>query len=406
MSVPNLDQRRRHPLETAYPQLAACCLSLALLASPALAETKAAETREQASDAPPEASNQAEQGLGEDPSHERPFQEEKIADQPVLRFPPPDASGQQSYPYLQLNGLIEAGWVHIDPYEGPAASEWLISTLELGMTFQPHPWVTLEASGLYEDNGQTPLELDVAQLKIGPPAGPWFLAGGQFYLPFGRYESNMVSDPLTLDLGENREIGAALGFEYASLFGAAYSYQGERLGQQGGGLDEWGAEVGYAGKPNGYPLTLAVGYISDIGDSDSLYPLVEDNDRIGGLALSVLFEAGPWTLIGEYVAATQPFDDSAGEALAGQSPAAWMLEVAYQFDLFTKEAQIALGYQGSREALALELPEVRGLATFNLGIYRYTTLQLEWALDQDYGESAGGTGNSGNGFTAQIAVAF
>ena len=294
----------------------------------------------------------------------------------------------------------------IDPYEGPAASEWLISTLELGMTFQPHPWVTLEASGLYEDNGQTPLELDVAQLKIGPPAGPWFLAGGQFYLPFGRYESNMVSDPLTLDLGENREIGAALGFEYASLFGAAYSYQGERLGQQGGGLDEWGAEVGYAGKPNGYPLTLAVGYISDIGDSDSLYPLVEDNDRIGGLALSALFEAGPWTLIGEYVAATQTFDDSAGEALAGQSPAAWMLEAAYQFDLFTKEAQIALGYQGSREALALELPEVRGLATFNLGIYRYTTLQLEWALDQDYGESAGGTGNSGNGFTAQIAVAF
>lgn len=406
MSVPNLDQRRRHPLETAYPQLAACCLSLALLASPALAETKAAETREQASDAPPEASNQAEQGLGEDPSHERPFQEEKIADQPVLRFPPPDASGQQSYPYLQLNGLIEAGWVHIDPYEGPAASEWLISTLELGMTFQPHPWVTLEASGLYEDNGQTPLELDVAQLKIGPPAGPWFLAGGQFYLPFGRYESNMVSDPLTLDLGENREIGAAMGFEYANLFGAAYSYHGERLGQQGGGLDEWGAEVGYAGKPNGHPLTLAVGYISDIGDSDSLYPLVEDNDRIGGLALSALFEAGPWTLIGEYVAATQTFDDSAGEALAGQSPAAWMLEAAYQFDLFTKEAQIALGYQGSREALALELPEVRGLATFNLGIYRYTTLQLEWALDQDYGESAGGTGNSGNGFTAQIAVAF
>ena len=274
------------------------------------------------------------------------------------------------------------------------------------MTFQPHPWVTLEASGLYEDNGRTPLELDVAQLKIGPPAGPWFLAGGQFYLPFGRYESNMVSDPLTLDLGENREIGAALGFEYASLFGAAYSYHGERLGQQGASLDEWGAEVGYAGKPNGYPLTLAVGYISDIGDSDSLYPLAEDNDRIGGLALSALFEAGPWTLIGEYVAATQPFDDSTGEALAGQSPTAWMLEAAYQFDLLSKEAQIALGYQGSREALALELPETRGLATFNLGIYRFTTLQLEWALDQDYGKSAGGTGNSGNSFTAQIAVAF
>ncbi len=75
-------------------------------------------------------------------------------------------------------------------------------------------------------------------------------------------------------------------------------------------------------------------------------------------------------------------------------------------DLLKIEAQIALGYQGSREALAQELPETRGLATFNLGIYRYTTLQLEWVLDQDYGEAADSTGNSANSFTAQIAVAF
>jgi len=83
-----------------------------------------------------------------------------------------------------------------------------------------------------------------------------------------------------------------------------------------------------------------------------------------------------------------------------------MLEAGYQFDLLGKEAQIALGYQGTREALALALPETRGLVAFDLGIYQYTTLQLEWVLDKDYGESAGGTGNSGNTFTAQIAVAF
>ncbi len=390
MPVVNQAQGHRHPLGAAYPMLAACLL-LAMPAPPALAET----------------THSGEQGLGEDPKHERPFQEEaETEDQPALRFPPPDASGQQSYPYLQLNGLIEAAWVHIKPYEGPATSEWLVSTLELGMTFQPHPWVTVQASGLYEDNGLTPLELDVAQLKIGPPAGPWFLAGGQLYLPFGRYESNMVSDPLTLDLGENREITAALGFEYASLFGAAYAYRGERLDRHSASLDQWGAEIGYAGKLVGYPLTLAVGYISDIGDSDSLYPLVEGKDRVGGLALSTLYEAGSWTLIAEYVAATQSFDENAGADLAGQSPAAWMLEAAYQFELLDKQAQIALGYQGTREALALELPEARGLVTFNLGIYQYTTLQLEWVLDRDYGESTGGTGNTGNAFAAQVAMAF
>lgn len=252
MPVVNQEQRHRHP-SGAPRAILAVFISLMMLAPPALAETKASDTSEQASDAPAEATNQAEQGLGEDPKHERPFQEEEAEDQPALGFPSPDASGQQNHPYLQLNGLIEAGWVHINPYEGPATSEWLVSTLELGMTFQPHPWVTVQASGLYEDNGLTPLELDVAQLKIGPPEGPWFLDGGQFYLPFGRYESNMVSDPLTLDLGENREITAALGFEYASLFGAAYAYRGERLDRHSASLDQWGAEIGYAGKRSAIP---------------------------------------------------------------------------------------------------------------------------------------------------------
>ena len=83
-----------------------------------------------------------------------------------------------------------------------------------------------------------------------------------------------------------------------------------------------------------------------------------------------------------------------------------MLEIDYGFDFLGKEAQLALGYQGSAQALALKLPQVRALVTFNLGIYQYTTLQLEWAQDQDYPKADGGTGQAGNGFTAQIAIEF
>ena len=360
----------------------------------------------------------ARTAFGEDPKHSRPpeplaeaeaeAEEEPAAgeDDGPLRFPPRDAKGEQSYPFLQLNGLIEAGWVYTKPYEGPSEDEGIISTLELGMTFQPHPWVTVQASGLYEDNGRAPLELDVAQLRVGPPEGTWFVDGGQFYLPFGRYESNMVSDPLTLELGETREIAGAVGFELDQFFGAAYAFEGEQHEEDGQRGNEWGLEVGYAAQIGAHPLTLALGYLSDLGDADSLREVVEDDDRVGGLAASLLFEAGPWTLIGEYVTATARFDLGAGEALAEQQPCAWMLEAGYGFDLFTKPAQIALGYQGSAEALALELPAARGLVTFNLEIYDYTTLQLEYVHDQDYGEDEGGTGNSGHGFTAQVAIAF
>jgi len=307
---------------------------------------------------------------------------------------------------LQLNGLIEAGWVYTNPYAGSSKDEGIISTLDLVMTFQPHPWVKVQASGLYQDNGRAPLELDVAQLRVGPPEGTWFVDGGQFYLPFGRYDSSMVSDPLTLELGETREIGGGLGFALDPFFGAAYAFEGEQHEGGGQSSNAWGLEVGFAGQVGAHSLTLALGYLSDLGDSDRLREVVEDGDRVGGLAASLLFEAGSWTLIGEYVTATERFNLGAGETLAEQQPSAWMLEAGYGFDLFRKPAQIALGYQGSAEALALELPAARWLATFNLAIYDYTTVQLEYVHDQDYGASEGGTGDSGNGFTAQVAIAF
>ena len=151
---------------------------------------------------------------------------------------------------------------------------------------------------------------------------------------------------------------------------------------------------------------MALGYNSDLGNSNTLRYLVAPSAQISGIAFSILRETGPWTFIGEVVSATRPFGPDAGEALAGQSPSAWMLEVDYDFEFLDKGAQLALGYQGSSEALALDLPKSRGLVTFNLGLYQGTTLQLEWALNQDYDESAGGTGKTGNNFADQITVRF
>ncbi len=344
---------------------------------------------------------QAQQGFGTDPKHDRPF------DQEGESLPLATPTGETpSYPSLELNGLIEGGWVRLDPFDGPPHSEWILNTFELMLTLKPHPWITAQISGDYEDNGRKPPYLDVAHLLIGPPQGAWFIDTGQFYLPFGRYETHMVSDPLTLDLGETREISAALGFEQAGLFGAAYAFSQQDRNGDTGKLDAWGAELGYASQPGGQPLRLTLGYLSDLGNSDTLRYLVAGGGQVGGLAFSALLEAGPWTFIGEVVSATRPFGPGAGPALAGHSPAAWMMELDYGFDFLDKEAQLALGYQGSAQAQALNLPRTRGLVTFNLGIYQYTTLQLEWAQDQDYGEADDGTGQAGNAFTAQVAVEF
>jgi hypothetical protein len=63
-------------------------------------------------------------------------------------------------------------------------------------------------------------------------------------------------------------------------------------------------------------------------------------------------------------------------------------------------------YEGSSESDLKELPERRLLATLSVGIMKNTALSLEWAHDDDYDKGDGGTDNSADTVTAQLAIKF
>ena len=71
-----------------------------------------------------------------------------------------------------------------------------------------------------------------------------------------------------------------------------------------------------------------------------------------------------------------------------------------------KSSTAAIGYQGTREALDLELPKRRWIAGFSIDILENTALSFEWAHDKDYSSSDGGTGENANTVTTQLAVEF
>ncbi len=112
-------------------------------------------------------------------------------------------------------------------------------------------------------------------------------------------------------------------------------------------------------------------------------------------------------MIGEYTAALDSFDST--ELIFGSNgaePIAWNSELAYTTVLWTKECVFAVGYQGSREALALELPEQRFITAASMAIFSGTTLTLEYYFDEDYAADDGGTGEDGYGFTTRLAYEF
>jgi hypothetical protein len=330
-----------------------------------------------------------------------------------------------------IAGLVEVETFYSEPFGGGSESDVVLATFELGIGARVTDWVEVGASLLYEED-DTDLEVDVAFITIANlDVSPVYFTAGQIYVPFGAYETNLVSDPLTLEIGETRETAAQLGFVYEGFSGSVYAFNGDNKVDGENEIGGWGANLAYAMETDTLTWTVGVGYINDLGDSDSLHDTVADNreavleeldlagdpaadtfstdpvDRTAGWTANLAVIYGDFNFIAEYLSATDDFDsDSLSFRDSGARPSAWNIEVAYSFDVLGKESVAAVAYQGTDEAVALELPKESWLVGWSIGIFDNTALSFEYRYDTDYSTSEGGTGDNGSTVIAQLAVEF
>ena len=315
---------------------------------------------------------------------------------------------------IELGGAVEVEAGYSDPDAGNGSSDIVVATAEVGIATQINDWVASEITLLYEED-EGSVDVDVATISIANPDRPWFISAGQQYLPFGSYQSNLVSDPLTLEIGETRETAVVAGLESDGFTGGIYAFNGD---VDEGGDDEigsFGLFAGYGRESNGSSFRVNAGYISNIGDSDGLQDSINDNlggsdfnHQVPGVTLDALFATGPFTFIAEYTAATERFRmNELSFSGNGAQPSAFNIEAGYGFTLAGKEATAAIAYQETNEAVALGLAEKRIAAAISVNIMENTALAFEWAHDDDYSAADGGTGeNGGDRLTAQLAVEF
>lgn len=314
---------------------------------------------------------------------------------------------------IELSGAVELEASHSDPFAGQSTSDFVVATAELGLFVQVHDWVATEIALLHEED-DTNLEVDVATVTIAQPDGPWFFKGGQYYLPFGVYETNMVSDPLTLEVAESRETALEVGFEANGFSASVFGFNGTNKEGTDNRVDNFGAAAGFAHEGDAMSFAVTAAYINDIGDSDNLETTIagalgSNNvvDHVGGWALGGVAAFGPFSVIAEYIAATDEF--AANEVVfrgVGAQPEAWHIEAAYSFTVLEKETTFALSYQGTDEALAVGQPEERYMVGLSMALSEYVGVGLEWAHDEDYSVADGGTGESADTVTAQLAIGF
>ena len=311
--------------------------------------------------------------------------------------------GDKWFEAVEIGGEIDLRGIVTSPPEGANETDLVVDTLELGIGAQVNDWVKGEVALLYEQ-GES-LDVDTATLTIGPPEGAWSLTGGQLYLPFGVFETNLISDPVTLELGETKQTAFQVDASAGALSGSVFVFKGDNQIDGDDRIQGIGAAVGYSAETDSFELGLNLSYTNDLGDSDAFEGGFMG--RTAGLSASAMLTMGSVSVLGEYLGAMDTFGaDYVAFGDYGAKPSAWMVEAAYGFELAGKEATLAASYQATDEALALELPKKRMLVGLSAEVMEGLSLGFEWARDTDYSVDEGGTGENSDNFTVQLAAEF
>ncbi|NOQ45550.1 MAG: LbtU family siderophore porin [Desulfobulbaceae bacterium] len=328
--------------------------------------------------------------------------------------------------YVTLFGLIEGEAVFGDDYDGNSFSEFNVATVELGFDVQMSEWAVGHILALYEGPDDDSLSIDEANIWLGNyEKFPLLMTAGRFYMPFGKFDTNMIQDTLTLEIGEIGDYGVAVGFEANGFLGAVYSYNGMKETGDSETIKGFGAMIEYGYEQDEMSFNAGVSWVANIADSDGISDAFDEagletiNSTVNGFGVHLTAAYDPIIFIGEYIQALDnfypgEFNPETGEVEGseilfkeqGAEPEAWNTELAYVTELFGKTTVFAIGYQGTSEAVELGLPEARYMAAASMVLLPGTVLTLEYLYDQDYDTNDGGTDEDANAFTAQLSYEF
>ena len=286
---------------------------------------------------------------------------------------------------VEIGGAIKVELIGESPAEGDSGTRTNLRKVELGIAAA----INDEWGGeVVVENDDGTIALADAFLTYEPAGGGLSAAIGQQTLPFGVYDTNMITDPLTKDLGETAGVSLVLGGEAAQFGWTAFTYYADEEER----IDGFGAGVGMTMEGDASAFGVDVVWISDIGDSGGLSGMFDDD--VPGLSASARGSVGPVSAMVELVTALDA-DGSNAE------PSAWSAEAAYGFDLMGREATLAIAAGGTEDAEAADLAETLMLLGISVGIAEGVGIGLEWKQEEGYGAD-----DADDAVTVQVAAEF
>ena len=311
---------------------------------------------------------------------------------------------------IGIGGVIEVEIVHDSPYVDKSTSSADTATVDVAFAAELGDAASAELALTMDDDGK--MEVDVAAVTIGMDEAPVSFTAGQILLPFADFGTELISDPMALELGEAYQTVLQIGFEAGSLAGSIYAFNGDADYKGSDRIGDFGVQADYGIELGGMGFNAGVGWLSDLRESHIAeeYQLEDedwpgDRKKVAGLAVSAGLGFGPLTFSGHYITARDKIEelDYAGEPA---QPSAYGVEAAYAFEMGDREVAVAAGWQRTREAVGLGMPETKVLFGFSTELVENVGIALEYASSSDYGATNGGTGKDGRTVTLQLAAEF
>lgn len=355
-------------------------------------------------------------------------------------------------PIIALSGALEPFVYYNSPYMNNSSGDIDLGTAELDVAIALNEWVEGLISVGYDNSvsagsaqrlANSNFYLNKGFVNVGNlDKTPFYATAGQIYVPFGRYSSSMVSSNLPLLLGRTKARPFIFGYKNPhgpGLYAAVYGFRSDtNLGRSGVG----GVNAGLTFEKYKHVGEIGVSFISNIADSNGMQSngsapgtvfggfssLTNGNEmikKVPGFDAHFNWSRDAFNVTAEWVTATERFrtmDLSFNGR--GAKPQAANIEGAYTFTAFEKPASVGVGYQWSKEALALRLPRQRINGVFNISIWPNTVQSIEYRHDIDYktnqfanganstlpmtvaNVNTVGTGRSSDTVTAQMGMYF
>ncbi|MBN1959030.1 MAG: LbtU family siderophore porin [Desulfuromonadales bacterium] len=312
-----------------------------------------------------------------------------------------DRLSQGWFEKVQLSGALEAEANYTDE-DGEKSDDVDLATVELGVDVTLTDFISGFVLFKWEGD-EDGVFVDEGGITLGNvDEGGYAVTVGKLYVPFGVFETVMLADPLTLELGETREGAAVVDFAAQGFYGSAYAFNSE-LDKDGDDdkVDAFGLMAGYAMESDAYTLDVSAGYISNITSSGGFIDGLDAQGstiagQTAGMTVAAVVGVGDFTLVGEYLAAL----DSDYSAATTEEPSAWYVEVVYGFDLAGYKATLAATYQESEEADYVGLAETRYGAALGVELTEGLGMTFEYLRDEGYDNA------ETDSLTAQLAFEF